>query len=444
MTQTGGPCSGVVHGYDDCMMADRAGTGVAGLSGSPAVLWVAFTAVHALVIVAAFLGPGIPLGDVTFIYPDWMRPAFDGSHVVGIDGPWVYPVVALIPLTIAGLGGFPAYGGVWLGMVIVLDAVAFGILIGWRRHHARRHRAAWWWLAFLALLGPISLSRIDSVTVPIAIVALLLAAGRPRLAGILLAVGTWIKVWPAALVAALLIASRARMRVLSAVAGTSAAIVVIALVLGAGANVVSFITDQTDRDLQIEAPASTPWMWLAAARVGDARIFYDHALNTFEIGGSGTQVAAAVMTPLLAIAVLLLIWLGVRAVLAGGLFVSVAPPLALGFVMAFIAVNKVGSPQYVCWIAAPVILGLLYRGRRWRAPATMALVLAGLTQLIYPFFYGWLLAAEPLVVAVLTLRNLLEVALLLWAIVAVWNAATAASAPSAWKSGSTPLERAAE
>ncbi|WP_419818606.1 glycosyltransferase 87 family protein [Glaciibacter flavus] len=431
------------------MTADRDRTAAIGWARSPLVLWIGLAAAHAIVIIAAFLGPGIPLGDVTYIYPEWVRPALDGGYVVGIDGPWVYPIVAIIPLLLAGVAGIPAYGAVWLGLVIVFDAVAFGILIGWGGRPARRHRAAWWWLAFIALLGPISLSRIDAVTVPLAIVALLFVAGRPRLAAVLLAIATWIKVWPAALIGALVIASRRRMRVLIAVVGTSAAIVLVALVLGAGANVFSFIGDQTERDLQIEAPASIPWLWLAAARVGDARIFYDHALNTFEVAGAGTQVAAAIMTPLLAVVVLAVAALGVRAVLSGGRFVRVFPPLALGFVMAFIAVNKVGSPQYLCWIAAPVILGLLYRGRRWRAPATMALVLAGLTQVIYPFFYGALLAAEPMIVAVLTLRNLLEVVLLVWCAVELWSAGSHSStavrrAGSVWKSGDASLERAAD
>lgn len=420
-----------------------------GAARSPVALWIGFAVVHAVVIMAAFLGPGRPLGDVTFIYPVWMKPALAGTYVVGIDGPWVYPIVALVPLALAGVAGMNAYGGVWLAMVIVLDAIAFGILIGWGTRPARRHRVAWWWLAFIVLLGPISLTRIDAVTVPLAVVALLFAAGRPRLASVLLAIATWIKVWPAALLGALLIASRARMRVLLGAVGTSAVIVLVALVLGAGPNLLSFIGDQTTRDLQIEAPASTPWMWLAAARVGDAAIFYDRTLNTFEVSGAGTQVAAAIMTPLLAVVVVLVVAIGLRAVLARAHFVNVFPPLALAFVMAFIAINKVGSPQYLCWIAAPVILGLLYRGRRWLSPAVMALALAGLTQVIYPFFYGRLLAADPVVVSVLTLRNLLEVVLLVWCMVALWKAGSshAMSSPNrapVWESGSEPLERAAD
>ena len=93
-------------------------------------------------------------------------------------------------------------------MVVLLDAVAFAILLGTRRLARTRRIAAWWWLGFLALLGPIAFGRIDAITVPLAITGLLWAAGRPRVAAALLTIGAWIKVWPAALLVALVVASR--------------------------------------------------------------------------------------------------------------------------------------------------------------------------------------------------------------------------------------------
>ncbi|MEJ3403465.1 glycosyltransferase 87 family protein [Rathayibacter sp. YIM 133350] len=397
----------------------------------PLALWGAFALVHGLIILFAFLGPGVPLGDVTFMYPVWMKPAFESGYVVGIDGPWVYPVLALVPLAIAGIAGFGLYGAMWLLMVIVLDAVAFGVLIGWGHRPARRHRAAWWWLAFLLLLGPIALTRVDSVATAIAIVALLFAAGRPRLASALLSIATWIKVWPAALIAALIVASRRRVDVLVAALGTSVAVVAVVFVLGGGANLLSFVGDQTTRALQIEAPISTPWIWAAAAG-GGARIVYDHGLNTFEVEGAGAQAAAGLMTPLLFVALAGVLALGARAAVRRAHFVVLFPPLAIALVMALIVFNKVGSPQYMCWIAAPVILGVAYRGRRFMLPAVLALVLAALTQAIYPFLYDALLRAHPLVVALLTLRNLAEVALLAWAALALWRSA---SVPAGLRSG---------
>jgi hypothetical protein len=45
------------------------------------------------------------------------------------------------------------------------------------------------------------------------------------------------------------------------------------------------------------------------------------------------------------------------------------------------------------------------------------LVAAGLTQLIYPWFYDGVTTPTPWVIGVLTLRNLLELALLGWCLV---------------------------
>ena len=69
-------------------------------------------------------------------------------------------------------------------MVTVLDAIALGVLL--RAPRPDRHRAAaarpagaWWWLAFLLLLGPIAMGRLDAVVAPVVIVALAIALQPP-------------------------------------------------------------------------------------------------------------------------------------------------------------------------------------------------------------------------------------------------------------------------
>ncbi|MEL4318942.1 glycosyltransferase family 87 protein [Leifsonia sp. YIM 134122] len=389
--------------------------------GNRLALWAAFVLVHAELVWLALTGPGLPLGDVTLVYTTWMQTVDLSGYVVGIDGPFVYPILAILPMGLAAVFGFDLYVYTWLGLVVLLNAAGFAVLIGLRRGAVTRFVPAWWWLAFLVLLGPIAVGRIDAVTVPIALIAVLLVAGRPRLASVLLAIATWIKIWPAAIIAALLIASRARVRILVAAAGTSVLIVVICLVLGSGWNVFSFITEQTGRGLQIESPVSTIWLWKAAAGSSTSWVYYDQDILTYQVTGQGTEFASAVMTPLLVLVVGVIVAIGIRAQLQRAPFVALFLPLALALVTAFIVVNKVGSPQFICWLAVPIVIGLVYRGRRYVVPAVMALVLAGLTQLIYPFFYDWLLVAHPLAVALLTLRNLLEVALLVWAVVMVWR-----------------------
>jgi hypothetical protein len=95
------------------------------------------------------------------------------------------------------------------------------------------------------------------------------------------------------------------------------------------------------------------------------------------------------------------------------------PPLALALVLAFIVCNKVGSPQYMTWIIAPLVVGLVVDRRRWWRPAALGLVIAAITQVVYPLTYWGLLNAEAVPAAVLTLRNVLVVVLLGWAIIRV-------------------------
>ncbi|MCU1409515.1 MAG: hypothetical protein JWR04_222 [Rhodoglobus sp.] len=392
---------------------------------SPATVWAAFVLVHLWLGLLNLYAPGLPLGDVTIVYKFWMDQATGADFWVGIDSVWVYPVVALVPMFAATLFGPDQYGSTWLTMVMLLDAVAFGFVTGWGRARERT-AVAWWWVGFLLLLGPIALGRIDSVTVPLALVGVTLLATRPRAAAVILAIATWVKVWPAALVGAALIALKDRWRILAAVLVVSAVIVVAAVALGSGLNVFSFVTQQTGRGVQVESPVATLWLWQALAGVPGARVYYDNEILTYQVQGPGIEVAAALMTPLLGLVVVVVALLGIRANRAGASAGDLLPPLALALVTTLIAVNKVGSPQFIGWLAVPVVLGLATsaagHGRSFRFPATLALVIAALTQLLYPYLYLELLYLNPLLLAVLTVRNILEFVLLGWAVLAVVRA----------------------
>ncbi|MBW8873186.1 MAG: DUF2029 domain-containing protein, partial [Leifsonia sp.] len=200
---------------------------------------------------------------------------------------WVYPILALVPMLAAYLFGPDFYASTWLSLVMIVDAVAFAFVVGFHRD-ARVIRVGWWWLGFLTLLGPVAVGRIDSITVPFAIMGMLLLATRPRVAAVLLTVATWIKVWPAALIAAAVVALRERRTIVLGALLTSAAIAAVGLLLGGGGNLLSFVTQQTGRGLQVEAPISTFWMWDAYShRIGGASIYYDDAILTYQLHGSG-------------------------------------------------------------------------------------------------------------------------------------------------------------
>jgi hypothetical protein len=393
---------------------------------NPAVLWSAFVVVHFWLGFVDLYGPGIPLGDVTIVYRFWTDQAVVAHYWVGIDASWVYPILAWVPMLAARVFGVADYAATWLSLVMLLDAVAFAALIGWG-HRRQNSAIAWWWLGFLVLLGPIALGRIDSITIPLAIVGVLLVATRPRAAALILTIATWIKVWPAAILAAMLIAARARVRVLLTAVAASAAIVLFALLLGSGWNVFSFVGQQAGRGLQVEAPISTVWLWRALAGLGHTSVYYDTTLLTWQVKGDGVALAASVMTPVLVIVMLAIAVVGVLAVRNRAPVTEVLPALSLAFVTAFIAFNKVGSPQYVTWLAVPIILGLATRasghGRSFAVPATLGMVIAALTQVIYPYLYGSLLGLDVIMLLVITAKDVLLFVLLAWALASLVRSA---------------------
>lgn len=385
---------------------------------SPLTLWIAFLAVH-LIIGGLALNQGKGLGDVFLVYKPWAELASQGTQIVGVNSDWVYPFGAIVPIMLPLLFGDGGYVWGWLNLVLLLNAAAFAVLIVGRE--PRRLVAAWWWLGFLLLLGPIAVGRLDAVSASLAIVGLLWLTLHERAAVVVLTAATWIKVWPAAIVLAAVVALRSRWHIVLVGAVTSAVIVAVPLIFGAGWHVLSFISMQTDRGLQIEAPVSTIWMWQAAFHVPGAAVYYDHKLLTFQVSGDGTALAGSLMNPLFALTAAVVLLIGVRALRRGTPYTRILPELSLALVTAFIAFNKVGSPQYVVWLAAPIVIGLAYQGRGFRTPAVLVLVTAALTQVFYPFLYGTLLVPEAGMVAVLTLRNLMYFVILGWTIAALWR-----------------------
>jgi hypothetical protein len=394
------------------------------LASSPILLWAAFVFVHFWLGYLNLYGPGDPIGDLT-TYRSWVEEALGAHYVVGIDGPWVYPVVAFIPMLLAHSFGPQLYDGAWMSLVFLLDAIALGMLTGWGRNR-RNILVGWWWVGFLLLLGPIAIGRIDAISVALGVVGVLLIAARPRAAAVVLTIATWIKVWPAAVIAAVLTTVRARVRVLVAIIVSSGVIVGWALAVGGGLNVFSFVTEQASRTLQIEAPVSAPWLWAASAKVPNTFVYFDRVIIAWQVRGPGVGTASALSTPLLALVMAAITVLGILAVRNRVAVQDLLPSLSLAYVVAFIAFNKVGSPQYYTWLAVPVILGLATnaagRGRSFRVPAILTAVLAALTQVIYPYLYEYLLELDVSMLLVITARSLLLFVLLGWAIASMARA----------------------
>ncbi|MDF2581221.1 MAG: hypothetical protein K0S49_2800 [Microbacterium sp.] len=382
-----------------------------------AVVWTAFVLVHAVVIWLGFAGDHAASWDVDQLYRWWAGRTLTGGAFPGITEDWVYPPPAHLPILLVGVfSGLVDYTLGWGLLVTALDAAAFAVLLGNGRSRGRLI-AAWFWLAAILALGGVGMFRLDGVTVPLAVAGSLWLVGRPWLGSVLLAVATWIKVWPAALLAAALIAVRRRLAVVGGAAIVSAVVVIAVVLAGGGAHLLGFVGDQTSRGLQIEAPVSTVYMLLAAAGVPGAALFYDRDLITFQVTGPGIDAVIAVMTPVLIAGMLAIAAVGALKAWRGASFVALFPPLAAALVLGFIVLNKVGSPQYMTWLVAPVVVGLVLQVRRWWRPAVLTLVVLVLTQLIFPFWYDAILALMPAGVALLVVRNVLLVGLFAWVVV---------------------------
>ncbi len=368
---------------------------------------------HALLAILALPSVSDAYGDVLTVYPFWVEQGLGSEgrpgQWLGVDVPWVYPLLAWAPILASSAFGTAALPLVWMLLVTALDAIALALLL----RVPRGLVMAWTWLALLVALGPVAIARIDTVVVALCVIAIVaLRSDRPGVAAALFTIGAWMKVWPGVLWLALLVVRRERMRVVAAGALVSAAVLGLAALAGSG-HALSFLTEQDDRGLQIEAVAATPYLWLASA--GEAQVAFDRDIYTFQVEGDGVGAVAALATPVLVAAVLAIGALGALAVRRAHRREAIVW-LAVALVEAMIVTNKVGSPQFVLWLFVPALLLAEAGARRhWVGVGAIALV-AALTQLQFPWTYDWLVAAHPAAVALLTARNALHVALLVGAV----------------------------
>jgi hypothetical protein len=354
---------------------------------------------------------GEVLGDLP-LYREWAISAAAGDGVIGIHDDWVYPLLAWLPIGTANVLGPAAFQLIWLLMTTALNLWAVWVLSDGGRSRPGMIGAYVWMGGFL-LLSPVALLRLEGITGPLVIVGLVWLARRPLVAGALLAVATWIKVWPAMVILAIVVVRRERWRVIAAGVAVTAVTAAVSTASGGLPHLLSFLTTQTDRGLQLEAPIATPWVWLAALHVSGTRVFQNHVLATREVTGPLDELAIAAATPLLVLVVAalaaLLAWAGYRGADRRQLLLTGS----LALVLAAIVCNKVGSPQYLLWVVPIVAVAMCQPTQWWRRTTVAVLATSLLTTIIFPIAYLPLVRLEWLPVALLSVRNGLLIALLL-------------------------------
>jgi hypothetical protein len=371
--------------------------------------------VHLWALTASKLFPdAISFGDLS-LYDYWAYKVDNGTGVYGLVTEWVYPALAFVPIWIAGALNLVSYEVSWLVVVFVLNTAAVLLLVRRERNGGlfSGTYASWAFLSALLFLGPVAVSRIDSVSAALAILGLVaINKNSMGIAAALFTIAGWIKIWPVALFAAMIAVFKKRLQAIIVATTISASIIGIGLLAG-GTKVFGFVLQQQERGIQIESVMATPWMWLA--KFESANIYFDDSILTNQVSGPLVQELAAVSNYLLFIALAITVLLAIRAVRAGRNRTQVFALAALTGVLDLIVFNKVGSPQFMIWLAVPLVALVYFGINKSKVALAMGAAILLLTQLVYPVFYIELLGLEIMPLGLLTVRNLLLVALLVWA-----------------------------
>ena len=380
-------------------------------------LWLAIGLVHFWLIFEANQNPQTsPFNDVN-LYGMWVDQNSSGGSILGVNIPWVYPFVALAPMYLAKfIGGANGILTGWLILTGLLNFIGLSALVDWGHAGKSAFRAAGFYLLFIALLGPVAIGRIDSVAAFVAILGLVqLYQNRVRLAMVFFTLGAWLKIWPVAAALALYAAVKRRLGALLAALSASLTILAIGFFLGGNQNLLSFVTMQGSRGLQVESVAANFWVWAAKAHLPGAGIYFDTALVTNQVSGSFTSEVSSLLGLVMFGALAITALLGFKAHRNGAEFKQLFVVVFLTATLDLIVFNKVGSPQFEGWLAVPLVAGVLFGLAKWKFPLALGATIAVLTNLIYPIYYMDLMVLGDLGVWLLTLRNAALIVFLVWA-----------------------------
>jgi glycosyl transferase family 87 len=352
-----------------------------------AIVWL-ITRLLMLVILASF--ERFVVGDVYYYHRK-----ISGMFTAGLDQTlfeYPTPVVWILWLPYgASLGNRVGYLVAFVIFMLALDALFTYAL--WRSSRRRHDTAIDFWLIFVPLIGPLSYLRFDMLPAVLAGGALLAARHKPWVTGALTGLGAAVKLWPALLIGAFMSYRADRRPAGVAFVAVGFGLALISLIFGGWSRLISPLTWQSDRGLQIESIWATPLM-LARAVKPEYWTVDMSRYQAYEIFGPGVDPWLIISSVATLLGLALIILLTIRAFRHNG-----STPVAIGFVIvAIVAImtitNKTLSPQYLLWLGGPMAALLLFRPQATpdESPvinrmAGQLLGLALLTQLVYPLFY---------------------------------------------------------
>lgn len=365
------------------------------------------------------------------LFPEWGKAFATGQgHVPLRDGPWEYPAGAALVFVPPALLAGVAYQLGFVGLMLVADLLLLLTLTQWGLRRGRLG-GAWLWCAVVPLLGPVALTRYDVVPTLTAVAGIAVAGAAPVAAGALLALGGSLKLWPLLLLplAALLLPSWRRM--LLGAAAFTAVLVGVAAVYGYTGQLLSFLSYQRDRGLEVESLPAVPLLLDRLRGDRAAHVFF--GFGSYEVDGPHAALLGALGTVGLGavfVAVAALAWRARRAARPG---LDQLLCLAALLVAGLLCFDKVLSAQYPLWLAGLICLGLCTRGRTLLPTVPLLCLVLLTTQLVYPLLIQDLVGGRTRGLVVLGVRDLALVGLtgqLLWLTLRV-TARTARNADAA-------------
>jgi len=342
---------------------------------------------------AAIMDGHVPYRDFGVEYPPGALPVF-ALPALGKPSFSLYNREFQLLMALCGVGALAA-------MASVLRSL---------RASAERQAAA---LGFFALaplvLGSVILYRYDLWPAALTVAGLAaVLARRERLGLAAIGLGIAAKAFPAVVlppVLAYVWRTRGRGEALRClgVAAATTAVVVLPFLAIAPHGVWESIVRQTTRPLQIESLGSA--LLLAAHHVGGLALTMDSSRGSQNLGGSLPDAVGSISSALLVV-VLLALWVAfARGPATGERLVR----YTAASLVAFVALGKVLSPQFLIWLLPLVPL---VRGRRGLAASALLGLSLLLTQVWFPIRYFDLVAFEAFPSWVLLARDLVLVALL--------------------------------
>jgi Glycosyltransferase family 87 len=347
--------------------------------------------------------------------------------------PGALPAIVLPALVTDSLEGYRAVFVAEMALVGVVGVLLVAAALRALDRRTTERRFALAAVALLPLLlGGVILTRFDLVPAALVAAALLLVAlGRDRAAALVVGVGIAVKLYPALLVPLLGVAAwrRDRRREPAFVVALATAPVLVAylpFLLVAPDGVADSIGRQLGRPLQIESLGAGVLLTLHQA----------FGLSLEWASGSGSQNLSgalpdtvAVLQGLLQVAAVAAVWL---AFARGPATAERLVRHAAAAVVAFVALSKVLSPQFLVWL---LLLVPLVGGLRSRAALWLFALACALTAVWFPALY-WELVREfdPLASWLVLARGVTLVALLVVLVTPATEPARARSrlpAPSA-------------